>query len=260
VKLRFLGTGTSFGIPVIGCSCVTCTSKDPRDQRTRHGALLQSDAASSTLLIDTPPELRLQLIAAGSPRVDAIFYTHAHADHTHGIDDLRAFSGRRSNPLVAWADTRSALSLQTKFPYIFDENYAPPEGTTKPEIRLRTFEAGERVRVADFDLLPFEVPHGDMPAFGFRVGDLGYVTDAKLLPAAARHALEGVRVLVLNALWFGNPHPTHFNVEEAVQIAYDLHVERTYLTHLTHRVTHQQLLDRLPGNVLPAYDGLVVDV
>jgi phosphoribosyl 1,2-cyclic phosphate phosphodiesterase len=260
VKLRFMGTGTSFGIPVIGCNCSTCTSTDPRDQRLRHAALVQSDDASAALLVDTPPELRLQLLAAGSPRVDAIFFTHTHADHTHGIDDVRAFSARRGAPLAAWADRDSAEALRTRFPYIFDDNYRPPAGTSKPEIRLRAFTPGEVVSAAGFELHPFEVPHGDMPAFGFRAGDLGYVTDAKRIPDEARRTLDGVKVLVLNALWFGNPHPTHMNVEEAVQAAREIGAERTYLTHLTHRVSHAQLLRDLPAGVMPAYDGLVVDI
>jgi phosphoribosyl 1,2-cyclic phosphate phosphodiesterase len=254
-----MGTGTSFGIPVIGCTCSTCTSSDPRDRRTRHAALLQSDDASATLLVDTPPELRLQLLDAGSPRVDAVWFTHTHADHVHGIDDLRVFSARRSAPLITWADEHSARDLRVRFPYIFDENYRPPEGTSKPEIRVRTFRSNETVHAAGFELLPIEVPHGDMPVFGFRTGGLGYITDAKQIPPEARALLEGVQVLVLNALWFGNPHPTHLNVEEAVETARAIGAARTYLTHLTHRVGHQELLDALPAGIEPAYDGLVVD-
>lgn len=254
-----MGTGTSFGIPVIGCTCRTCTSSDPRDRRTRHAALLQNDDATSTLLIDTPPELRLQLLAAASPHVDAVWFTHTHADHVHGIDDLRVFSARRGAPLVTWADEHSARDLRVRFPYIFDENYRPPEGTSKPEIRVRTFGPHDTVKAAGFELQPVEVPHGDMPVFGFRTGGLGYITDAKHIPPDARKRLEGVEVLVLNALWFGNPHPTHLNVEEAVETARAIGAARTYLTHLTHRVGHQELLDALPRGIEPAYDGLVVD-
>ncbi len=260
MKLRFMGTGTSFGIPVIGCTCIVCTSSDPRDRRTRHSALLQNDDAASSLLIDAPPELRLQLLDAGSPRVDAVWFTHTHADHVHGIDDLRVFSARRSAPLTTWADEHSASELRTRFPYIFDENYRPPEGTSKPEIRLHTFKRDDTVFAANFELHPIEVPHGDMPAFGFRTGDLGYITDAKTIPPEARRRLDGIKVLVLNALWFGNPHPTHLNVEEAVETAREIGAERTYLTHLTHRVGHQELLDALPPGIEPAYDGLVIDI
>lgn len=259
MKLRFMGTGTSFDIPVIGCTCKTCTSSDPRDRRTRHAALLQNDDASATLLVDTPPELRLQLLDAGSPRVDAVWFTHTHADHVHGIDDLRVFSARSSAPLITWADEHSAQDLRVRFPYIFDKNYRPPEGTSKPEIRVRTFRPDETVHAAGFELQPIEVPHGDMPVFGFRTGGLGYITDAKQIPPAARARLEGVEVLVLNALWFGNPHPTHLNVEEAIETARAIGAARTYLTHLTHRVGHQELLDALPAGIEPAYDGLVVE-
>jgi phosphoribosyl 1,2-cyclic phosphate phosphodiesterase len=260
LKLRFLGTGTSFGVPVVGCSCDVCTSGDPRDRRTRHAIILESDDGARRILVDTPPDLRSQLLAAAVDRVDAIWFTHEHADHTHGIDDLRVFSVRNRQRLPAWASASTARALRTKFNYIFDSDYLPPEGTTRPEIELRTLTAGTTVRIAGFELLPFELPHGDMAVYGFRCGDLGYVTDAKHIPDAARAALEGVRVLVLNALWFGNPHPTHFNVEEAVAVAREIGAERTFLTHLTHRVGHAALEAALPPGIAPAWDGLQIDI
>lgn len=260
MKLRFLGTGTSFGVPVIGCDCETCTSTDPRDRRTRHGAILESDDGSRRLLIDTPPELRLQLLREEVDRIDAVWYTHCHADHTHGIDDLRAFSIRRNEPLTAHADEACARILRARFDYIFDPSLRPPNGTTKPEIRLQTFRAGETVEIAGFRLLPLAVPHGEVHAYGFRVGDLGYITDAKTVPTQALEALHGVRVLVLNALWYGKPHATHLTVEEAVEIARELEAETTYLTHLSHRVRHAELLASLPDGIELAYDGLVVQI
>lgn len=259
MRLRFLGTGTSFGVPVVGCSCGTCTSGDPRDRRTRHGALLQAQGAS--VLVDTPPELRLQLLAAAVTRIDAVWYTHDHADHIHGIDDLRVFSARMHQYVPAFADPATARSLRRRFGYIFDSDYRPPEGTTRPEIRLQDFDpAAGRVEVAGLEFVPLPVPHGDTIAYGFRCGALGYITDAKLLDQRVTTALRGVRVLVLNALWFGHPHPTHFNVEEAVETAERVGAERTYLTHLTHRLRHQDLLERLPPGIEPAYDGLTIDI
>lgn len=260
MKLRFLGTGTSFGIPVIGCGCDVCTSPDPRDRRTRHAALLESDDGARRLLIDTPPELRLQLLAAHVEHVDAVWFTHDHADHTHGIDDLRVFSARTKRDLPAFADPATAASLRRKFRYIFDPDYRPPEGTTKPEILMHDFDPDSVAHIAGFDMTPLRVPHGDTDVFGFRCGGLGYITDAKVIPARAREALAGVRVLVLNALWAGNPHPTHFNVEEAVEAAREIGAERTYLTHMTHRLRHAALAASLPAGIEPAYDGLRVDI
>jgi phosphoribosyl 1,2-cyclic phosphate phosphodiesterase len=260
VRLRFLGTGTSFGIPVIGCGCEVCTSPDPRDRRTRHAAIIESDDGLRRVLIDTPPELRLQLLEAGVSRLDAVWFTHDHADHTHGIDDLRVFSARLKQRLPVWADPVTAASLRRKFKYIFDVDYHPPEGTTKPEIILHDFTSAENLHIAGFIMTPLRVPHGDTDVFGFRCGDLGYITDAKVIPDEARAALAGVRVLVLNALWKGHPHPTHFNVEEAVDVARDIGAERTYLTHMTHRLQHESLRVALPQGIEPAYDGLIVDI
>jgi phosphoribosyl 1,2-cyclic phosphate phosphodiesterase len=257
MRLHFLGTGTSFGIPVIGCHCSTCRSPDARDKRTRHAALLEAD--DRRLLIDTPPEIRLQLIRAGVPSVDAVWYTHYHADHVHGVDDLRVFSVRNRRPLEVYAPEQTAAVLASKFAYVFDPAVKPTAGTTRPEAELALLRAFEPVTIAGFDLIPVPVPHGPIDVYGFRIGDLGYITDAKRLPEASRATLAGVRVLVLNALWFGNPHPTHLNVEEAVEAALQIGAERTYLTHLSHRVSHQELLDRLPAGILPAFDGLHVD-
>lgn len=259
MKLRFLGTGTSFGIPVIGCSCKACTSADPRDHRTRHGALIESDDGATTLLVDTPPELRLQLLAAKVDRIDAVWFTHEHADHTHGIDDLRVFSPVGSALMPAYAQTSCAEFMRQKFAYIFDPQYEPIGGP-KVKLELQPFREYQPLTIGSLQMLPLAFPHGDIETFGFRVGDLGYVTDAKEVPAEARAALRGIRVLVLNALWFGRPHPTHMTIEEAVAVAREIGAERTFLTHLTHRVVHAEAAALLPPDVQPAYDGLEVEI
>ena len=257
LKLTFLGTGTSFGVPVIGCDCPACSSDDPRDRRTRHGALVET--GSGRLLVDTPPELRLQLIASGVAALDAIWFTHAHADHIHGIDDVRVFTVRKGD-MQAYVPAEYMDVLQHHFRYIFDPTVRPPEGSSKPSVRLNEIHAGRPVEIVGETFLPLKVPHGDVSVYGFRVGSLGYVTDAKRLPDETVDALRGVDVLVLNALWFGRPHGSHFNIEEAVEASRLVGARRTYLTHLTHRVTHAELEERLPDGVYPAFDGLVVEI
>lgn len=258
MRLTFLGTGTSFGVPVVGCDCATCTSDDPRDRRTRHGALVELEGG--TLLVDTPPELRLQLLGAGVDRVDAVWFTHVHADHVHGIDDLRVFTVRREGHLPVYLAREHAEVLRRRFSYIFDPDVRPPRGTSKPEVRLQPFGGEESVVVLGSSIRPLAVPHGRVTVYGFRTGALGYVTDAKTLPPEVLEALRGVEVLVLNSLWFGRPHPTHLNVEEAVEVAGEVGAGRTFLTHLTHRVRHAELEERLPPEVRPAHDGLEVEI
>ena len=258
MKLTFLGTGTSFGVPQIGCGCEVCRSSDSRDKRTRSGALVETDAGKR-ILIDTPPELRLQLIAAHVDRVDAILFTHEHADHIHGIDDVRALSVRNKSALHMYGPEETVRTLEQRFAYIFDERMRPLPGTTKPEGDLTTLVAGVPVEIAGERVVPIAVPHGHTTVFGYRIGALGYVTDAKRLPAEALEALRGVRVLVLNAL-FWREHPTHLSVPEALEAARTVGAERTYLTHLTHDNFHAKLEAALPPGIFPAYDGLVIDI
>lgn len=256
MRLRFLGTGTSFGVPQIACHCAVCRSADPRDRRTRCGAVIEVDDGTR-LLIDTPPELRLQLVAAGIDAIDAVLFTHEHADHIHGIDDLRAFTIRRSAPLPLYAGSTTLALLQQRFPYIADAEMRPLPGTTRPDCRLIAVTAGVPFGVRDTTVLPIAVPHGRTKVLGYRVGDIGYITDAKALPDEARAALAGVRVLVLNALLRGG-HPTHLSIDEAVRVAQEIGAARTYFTHLTHDNFHADLAAELPPGISPAYDGLVV--
>ena len=256
VKLTFLGTGTSYGVPVVGCDCPTCTSSDARDRRTRHGALVEE--AGERLLIDTPPELRLQLLAAGVERIHLVWYTHAHADHIHGIDDLRVF--QREGPVPVYISREHKRSVISSFPYIFGPRARAGPRSTIPHIDLREFSEGSPAKLLGRDAIPVRVPHGRGHAYGLRLGPLGYVTDAKSIPPAALRILAGVRVMVLNALWFGDPHPAHLSIEEAVAAARAIGAERTYLTHLTHRVTQDELDRSLPEGVYGAFDGLTVEV
>ena len=257
MRLIFLGTGTSFGVPQIGCACRTCTSTDPRDRRTRTAAVIESDGRR--LLIDTPPELRLQLVAAGVDRVDAVLYTHAHADHVHGIDDVRAISVRQPPGLPAYGPAETMAELTARFAYIFDPAVRPQPGTSKPEMTAHALEAGKEVFIAGMPVLPIVLPHGGQEVFGYRVGPLAYLTDAKEIPRAARPLLVGVELLVLNAL-LPRPHPLHLSIPEAVQAAQEIGPRRTFLTHLTHESPHAELVAALPPGVAPAYDGLVVEI
>ena len=258
MRLTFLGTGTSFGVPQIGCGCAVCRSTDPRDKRTRSGALLDT-ASGARLLIDTPPELRLQLVAADVDRIEAVLYTHEHADHIHGIDDLRAFTLRRGSALPMYGAAPTLATLRDRFPYIVDEGFQTLPGTTRPEGQVHTIDAGIPFDVAGTRVRPFAVPHGRAHVLGFRIGGLGYVTNAKQLPPDALAALAGVEVLVLNALLRG-PHPTHLSISEAVAAAQMVGATQTYLTHLTHDNAHAALAAELPAGIAPAYDGLVVSI
>jgi phosphoribosyl 1,2-cyclic phosphate phosphodiesterase len=258
VKLTFLGTGTSFGVPMIGCQCRVCRSPDPRDKRTRVGAVVESDKGTR-LLLDTPPELRIQLIANGIDRVDAVLFTHDHADHTHGLDDLRAISVRRDGPLPMYGSAETLAGLARKFPYVFDESIRPVAGTSKPEGQARVIGPFQPVTIGDLVVTPVPLPHGQVTVLGFRIGDLGYVTDAKRIPADALAVLAGVKVLVLNAL-FRTEHPTHMSIPEAIATAEALGAERTYLTHLTHDNFHADLEAELPRGISPAFDGLTVRI
>jgi phosphoribosyl 1,2-cyclic phosphate phosphodiesterase len=257
MKLTFLGTGTSFGIPQVGCTCGVCSSSDPRDKRTRSGAIVECEG--STILIDTPPELRMQLVQTGISNVDAVLYTHEHADHTNGIDDLRVFSVRARRALPVYGPRETLDRLQATFRYIFDSNQRAYEGTSKPQLELHPIEPGGITTVAGQPVLPLAFPHGHLRVFGYRFGELAYLTDVKTVGAGEMDHLRGLKVLVLNALWWRS-HPTHMSIAEAIAMAQALGAERTYLTHLTHETGHAELAARLPAGIFPAYDGLVVEV
>lgn len=257
MKLTLLGTGTSFGVPVIGCDCAVCTSSDPRDRRSRCAVLVEVEG--KTLLIDTPPELRIQLLAARVRAVDAVLFTHTHADHIAGIDDLRAFSDRMSDDLPLYGSAGTLDALRSSHRYIFDAGVTVLPGTTKPRLALNPVVHGTSMRIAGIDVLPLAFPHGRIQVTGFRIGDIAYITDAKEIPGEARGHLRGLKLLVLNALRW-TPHPAHLSIDDAIAVARDLGAARTIFTHFTHDTGHADLVARLPAGMEPGYDGLAVEI
>lgn len=258
MKLTFLGTGTSFGVPQIGCHCAVCRSPDPRDRRNRVGAVVETHLGKR-LLLDTPPELRMQLIMCGIDRVDALLFTHDHADHVQGLDDIRAFTVRRDDALPMYGSAETLDGIAKRFSYIFDENVRPLPGTSKPEGRVHVVNDGDTLEIGGAEVTAIALPHGNTTVLAYRIGPLAYVTDAKSVPPGAVERLRGASVLVINAL-FKKEHPTHLSIPEAILVAADIGAERTYLTHLTHESFHADLEAELPRGISPAFDGLVVRV
>ena len=257
MRLVLLGTGTSFGVPQIGCHCRTCTSTDPRDRRTRSAALIETNGRR--LLIDTPPELRLQLVQNGIDDIDAVLFTHAHADHVHGIDDLRAISMRHEHGIPAYGPAPALEELARRFDYIFDASLKPLPGTSIPRLAASPIDPGAPIDIAGVSVLPVLLPHGDTVVYGYRIGPIAYLTDAKSVGPDVRDKLQGLEVLVLNAL-LSRPHPLHLSIPEAIATARAIGAKRTIFTHLTHETPHAELVAALPAGIEPGFDGMVVDV
>ena len=251
VELTFLGTGTSNGIPVIGCACAVCRSADPRDRRGRTSAVVRFDG--HTVLIDAATELRLQALAVGLDRVDAVLFTHAHADHTGGFDDLRRFNELAAAHLPVYAGADTAAMLRDRFAYAFEDLF--PFYGGKPDLTLH--EVDGPFELFGQGVVPIPVTHGRATVLGFRFGDLAYVTDAKTIPESSMELLRGLDVLVLNALR-ERPHPTHLSLSEAVTVIDQLRPREAYLVHLSHELGHEQATALLPVNARVAYDGLTV--
>lgn len=250
MQLRFLGTGTSMGVPVIGCTCKVCTSSDPRNRRTRTSALLRT--SRTTILIDAGPDFRAQALTAGLRRLDAVLLTHSHFDHIAGLDDLRPLcQGRGCMPIYGASQTLA--EVRERFAYAFDETSA---GSTRPSLDLRPVQ-GPFV-VGDVEIRPFDILHGTWTITGYRVGGLGYVTDASDIPPASWRLLQDLEVLVLNALRH-EPHPTHFTLAQALEVITALAPRRAYLVHMTHNIDHADG-KWLPPGVEFAYDGLEVTI
>lgn len=217
------------------------------------------DTGATRLLIDTPPELRLAMRRAGIGAVSAVLFTHDHADHTHGIDDLRALSSGPRGPLPIFGPRDTLERMRAKFAYVFDPSLAPIPGSAMTHVAATPLEPGQPREIGGIPVLPIRLWHGPTPVFGYRFGKLAYLTDIKRVDEEAMRLLEGVEVLVLGAL-FHRPHPTHLSIPEAVATAAALGARQTWLTHLTHETGHVELEAELPPSVRPAYDGLVIEV
>ncbi len=253
LRVTVLGCGTSMGVPQLGCRCAVCTSSDPRNQRTRPSVHLQ--AGDTCVLIDAPPELRLQLIATRlDERLDAVLITHTHADHIMGLDDVRGFTLRTGKPIPVYAEATALDDLQRVFRYVF---FPFPPGTSTPQIEFR--EITGILAIGALRIEPLRVFHGEMPILAFRVGNFAYVTDVSYIPPESFARLQGLELLILDALRY-DPHPTHFNLEQALQVVAALQPKRTLFTHLTHAFDYERVNAQLPAGVALAYDGQVVEI
>jgi phosphoribosyl 1,2-cyclic phosphate phosphodiesterase len=255
MRVTFLGTGTSHGIPVIGCDCVVCQSTDPRNKRLRPSILVED--SQTVVLVDATPDLRTQALRANLRRLDAVLLTHTHADHILGLDDVRAFTERQAIRMPIYGSAATIARIAEIFPYACTEK---PTWPGLPQFELRAVEAGREFEIGNLKIRPLPVPHGRMMVFAFVFGDeAAYVTDCNAVPQDVVQQLHGVPVLVLDGLRH-RPHPTHLAIDEAVNVVEKIKPKLALLTHMNHEVDHQTTEKTLPANVRLAYDGMQIEV
>jgi phosphoribosyl 1,2-cyclic phosphate phosphodiesterase len=249
-----LGSGTSIGIPMIGCRCKTCTSDDPRDKRLRPSVLLKLN--QHRVLIDTGPDFRAQALNYRIERIDAVLYTHSHADHILGLDDLRPYNYMQKADIPIYGSRDTLAVIEQTFRYVFDSQ---PTDSSRPKLRSNRFKEGDRFSVANLEFEPVRALHGKLDVYGFRFGDCAYLTDHSTIPDFSMDRLRDLDVLFLDALRY-NAHPTHQTIEQSLRTVEELKPKRAYFTHISHDVLHAAAEARMPEHVHLAYDGLEIPI
>ncbi|HAV24673.1 MAG TPA: MBL fold metallo-hydrolase [Bacteroidetes bacterium] len=251
MKVTFLGTGTSQGVPIITCTCAVCSSTDPRDNRLRTSVLIETE--HTNIVVDTGPDFRQQMLREKVQKVDAIVFTHGHKDHTAGFDDIRGFNWKTKEAMEVYANEEVEIVLKRDFHYAFAEHKYPGV----PNLNLNVIQ-NKNFMIRDVAITPIEVLHYKLPVFGYRIGDFSYITDANFISDSEKEKLKGSKVLVLNALR-KSEHISHFTLDQAVAIAQEIGAEQTYLIHMSHQMgLHAEVDQELPEGINLAYDGLAV--
>ena len=252
LRITILGSGTSTGVPLIGCLCPVCTSVDPKDNRLRTSIKIESD--TNCIIIDTTPDFRYQMLRTKTTHIDAVVFTHPHRDHYAGLDDIRPFNFFSGKSMPIYANTITQVAIKRDFYYAFEAD----KEAGLPEMQLLTIEPTASFKIGDIELMPIEVMHRDMPVLGFRIGDFTYITDANYISEEAKAQIKGSKVLILNALR-PQSHPTHFTLSEAIALTQSLDIPQTYFTHFSHQIgLHAIVEPSLPKGIGMSFDGMVI--
>jgi len=256
-EMIIMGTGTSVGVPVAGCQCAVCRSQNPRNQRTRTGVLIRGPQGE--FIIDAGPELRLQLIREDVRLIQAAVFTHAHADHILGLDDLRIFGYQMNAAVPLYCEEPVELQIRQTFSYAFSDPSTHAHKYAAPRLRFERITEGQDFSLLGLNIRTIRLKHGELPILGLRIGNAAFCTDVSTIPADSREQLKNLDVLVLNTLRH-KPHPTHLHLDAALNLIRQLQPRQAYLTHMSHELDYDELLKELPANVAPAYDGLRIAI
>jgi len=249
--ITILGSGTSTGVPLIGCDCPVCTSSDPKDNRLRTSIKITSP--TTTVVIDTTPDFRYQMLRTATTQLDAVVFTHPHRDHYAGLDDIRPFNFFSNKPMAIYANAITQVAIKRDFYYAFEER----KDVGLPEMQLHTIEE-DAFTIGDIPFLPIKVLHREMPVLGFRIADFTYITDANYIAPEEQEKIKGSKLLILNALR-REPHPTHFTVDQALEMVKQLQIPQVYFTHFSHQIgLHEEVEAAMPDGVKLAYDGMQI--
>lgn len=255
MKITILGCGPSAGVPLIGCKCKTCASENPKNKRRRSSILIEADGMK--ILVDTSPDLRAQALDNNITKIDALLYTHAHADHTHGIDELRSFNFHSGAGIDVYTNKITFDELKERFAYAFLP-HMPEYGWFRPYLIPHEIEAGKKFSIKNLEVLPFEQEHGKVKSLGFRIGNFAYSTDFKALSEESFSALEGIETWVVDCLQY-RPMPTHMHLDLVLDFIERVKPRQAILIHMSHEIEYEEILGKLPKNIYPAFDNMVID-